>query len=145
MPESAAQVPDSHAHILESKALLHLALVLKDGTPQVSPVWFDTEGDLIRINSARGRLKDKVMRSRPAVAAAIVDPEDPFCWLGIKGTVVEITEEGAEAHIDALARKYLGTETYQNRQPGQVRVLYKIRPEKVFTMAPPPALSNEAS
>ena len=70
MPESAAQVPDSHAHILESKALLHLALVLKDGTPQVSPVWFDTEGDLIRINSARGRLKDKVMRSRPAVAAA---------------------------------------------------------------------------
>ncbi len=140
MPDSAAQIPDSHAHILESKALLQLAIVLKDGTPQVSPVWFDTEGDLIRINSVRGRLKDKVMRARPAVAAAIVDPENPFSWLGIRGTVVEITEEGAEAHIDLLAKKYLGVEIYPNRQPGQVRVLYKIRPEKVFTMAPPPAL-----
>jgi PPOX class probable F420-dependent enzyme len=140
MPDSAAQIPDSHAHILESKALLQLAIVLKDGTPQVSPVWFDTEGDLIRINSVRGRLKDKVMRARPAVAAAIVDPENPFSWLGIRGTVVEITEEGAEAHIDLLAKKYLGVEIYPNRQPGQVRVLYKIRPEKMFTMAPPPAL-----
>ncbi len=140
MPDSAAQIPDSHAHILESKALLQLAIVLKDGTPQVSPVWFDTEGDLIRINSVRGRLKDKVMRARPAVAAAIVDPENPFSWLGIRGMVVEITEEGAEAHIDLLAKKYLGVEIYPNRQPGQVRVLYKIRPEKVFTMAPPPAL-----
>ncbi len=140
MPDSAAQIPDSHAHILESKALLQLAIVLKDGTPQVSPVWFDTEGDLIRINSVRGRLKDKVMRARPAVAAAIVDPENPFSWLGIRGMVVEITEEGAEAHIDLLAKKYLGVEIYPNRQPGQVRVLYKIRPEKMFTMAPPPAL-----
>ncbi|MFC1492029.1 TIGR03618 family F420-dependent PPOX class oxidoreductase [Nitrospinota bacterium] len=140
MPNAAAKIPQGHAHILKSKALLYLALTLKDGTPHVSPIWFDTEGDLIRINSAKGRLKDKVMRARPAVAAAIVDPENPFCWLGVRGSVVEITEEGADAHIDGLANKYLGVETYQNRQPGMVRVLYRIRPEKVFTMARPAAL-----
>ena len=142
MPDSVAEFPESHAHILESKALLFLALTQKDGSPQVSPVWFDTEDGLIRINSAKGRLKDKIMRARPAVAAAIVDPENPFTWIQIRGSVVEITEEGAEAHIDKLAKKYLGVETYQNRMAGQVRVLYKIRPEKVFTMAPPPALSK---
>ncbi|HBK80134.1 MAG TPA: PPOX class F420-dependent oxidoreductase [Nitrospinae bacterium] len=142
MPDSAVKIPESHAHILESKALLYLALTQKDGSPQVSPVWFDTEDGLIRINSAKGRLKDKIMRARPAVAAAIVDPENPFTWIQIRGSVVEITEEGADAHIDKLANKYLGVETYQNRTAGQVRVLYKIRPEKVFTMAPPPALSK---
>ncbi len=136
-------IPESHAHILESKALLYLALTLKDGTPHVSPIWFDMEGDLFRINSAKDRLKDKVMRARPAVAAAIVDSENLFNWIGIRGPVVEITEEGADEHIDALAKKYLGTETYQNRQPGMVRVLYKIRPEKVFTMGTPPALQND--
>ncbi len=136
-------IPESHAHILESKALLYLALTLKDGTPHVSPIWFDMEGDLIRINSAKDRLKDKVMRARPAVAAAIVDPENPFDWIGIRGPVVEITEEGADEHIDALAKKYLGTETYHTRQRGIVRVLYKIRPEKVFTMGTPPALQND--
>ena len=142
MPDSVVKIPESHAHILESKALLYLALTQKDGSPQVSPVWFDTEDGLIRINSAKGRLKDKIMRARPAVAAAIVDPENPFTWIQIRGSVVEITEEGADAHIDKLANKYLGVETYQNRTAGQVRVLYKIRPEKVFTMAPPPALSK---
>ena len=142
MPDSAVKIPESHAHILESKALLYLALTQKDGSPQVSPVWFDTEDGLIRINSAKGRLKDKIMRARPAVAAAIVDPENPFTWIQIRGSVVKITEEGADAHIDKLANKYLGVETYQNRTAGQVRVLYKIRPEKVFTMAPPPALSK---
>ena len=142
MPDSAVKIHESHAHILESKALLYLALTQKDGSPQVSPVWFDTEDGLIRINSAKGRLKDKIMRARPAVAAAIVDPENPFTWIQIRGSVVEITEEGADAHIDKLANKYLGVETYQNRTAGQVRVLYKIRPEKVFTMAPPPALSK---
>jgi PPOX class probable F420-dependent enzyme len=142
MPDSVAEIPESHAHILESKALLYLALTQKDGSPQVSPVWFDTEDGLIRINSVKGRLKDKIMRARPAVAAAIVDPENIFTWIQIRGSVVEITEEGADAHIDKLAKKYLGVETYRNRTAGQVRVLYKIRPEKVFTMAPPPALSK---
>ena len=139
---SDSMIPESHAHILESKALLHLALILKDGTPHVSPIWFDTEGDLIRINSARGRLKDRVMRVRPAVAFSIVDPENPFCYIGIRGKVVEITKEGAATHIDGLAKKYLGHDTYRNHQPGVSRVFYKVRPEKVFVMGTPPALSD---
>jgi len=142
MSNSVAKIPESHAHILESKALLYLALTQKDGTPQVSPIWFDTDDGLIRVNSAKGRLKDKIMRARPSVAAAIVDPTNPFTWIQIRGSVIEITEEGADAHIDKLANKYLGVEAYQNRTAGQVRVLYKIRPEKFFTMAPPPALSK---
>jgi len=137
---SDAKIPESHAHILTSKALLHLALTLKDGTPHVSPIWFDTEDDLIRINSATGRLKDRVMRMRPAVAVSIVDLENPYCYIGIRGKVVKITEEGAAAHIDGLAKKYLGHDVYSGYPPGVARVIYKIRPEKIFARGTPPAL-----
>jgi PPOX class probable F420-dependent enzyme len=131
---SAAKVPESHANLLRSKALVFLSTVNKDGSPQVSPVWFDTEGDLIRVNSAKGRLKDKNMRARKKVSLALVDPQNMYRWLGIQGTVVEITETGADAHIDSLAKKYLDKDTYPNRRPGEVRVTYKIKPDKAFTM-----------
>ena len=129
-----ALIPDSHAGILDTKALLYLGTQNKDGSPQVSPVWFDTNGDIIEINSAKGRLKDLNMRARPEVSIAIVDPENPYKWVGMQGTVVEVTENGAEEHIDALANKYLGVDSYPNRQEGQVRVIYRIRANKVFTM-----------
>lgn len=128
------QIPQSHIGILDTKALLYLGTQNKDGSPQVSPIWFDTEGDLIRINSARGRLKDVNMRSRSRVSMAIVDPENLYRWLGLQGEVVEISEEGAEEHIDALSKKYLDKDVYPNRQPGQVRVIYRIRVRKAFTM-----------
>ena len=129
-----ALIPESHAGILDTKALLYLGTQNKDGSPQVSPVWFGTNGDIIEVNSAKGRLKDLNMRARPQVSVAIVDPENAYRWVGIQGTVVEITENGAEEHIDALANKYLGVESYPNRQAGQVRVIYRIRADKVFTM-----------
>ena len=129
-----ALIPDSHAGILDTKALLYLGTQNKDGSPQVSPVWFGTNGDIIEVNSAKGRLKDINMRARPKVSIAIVDPENPYKYVGIQGTVVEITENGAEEHIDALANKYLGVDSYPNRQEGQVRVIYRIRADKVFTM-----------
>ena len=129
-----ALIPDSHAGILDTKALLYLGTQNKDGSPQVSPVWFGTNGDIIEVNSAKGRLKDLNMRARPKVSIAIVDPENPYKYVGIQGTVVEITENGAEEHIDALANKYLGVDSYPNRQEGQVRVIYRIRADKVFTM-----------
>ena len=129
-----ALIPDSHAGILDTKALLYLGTQNKDGSPQVSPVWFGTNGDIIEVNSAKGRLKDLNMRARPKVSIAIVDPENAYRWVGIQGTVVEITENGAEEHIDALANKYLGVDSYPNRQAGQVRVIYRIRADKVFTM-----------
>ena len=129
-----ALIPDSHAGILDTKALLYLGTQNKDGSPQVSPVWFGTNGDIIEVNSAKDRLKDINMRARPKVSIAIVDPENAYRWIGIQGTVVEITENGAEEHIDALANKYLGVDSYPNRQAGQVRVIYRIRADKVFTM-----------
>ena len=129
-----ALIPDSHAGILDTKALLYLGTQNKDGSPQVSPVWFDTNGDIIEVNSAKGRLKDLNMRARPQVSIAIVDPENPYKWVGMQGTVVEVTENGADKHIDALAKKYLGVDSYPNRQAGQVRVIYRIRANKVFTM-----------
>ena len=129
-----ALIPESHAGILDTKALLYLGTLNKNGSPQVSPVWFGTNGDIIEVNSAKGRLKDLNMRARPKVSLAIVDPENPYKYVGIQGTVVEITENGAEEHIDALANKYLGVESYPNRQEGQVRVIYRIRADKVFTM-----------
>ena len=129
-----ALIPESHAGILDTKALLYLGTQNKDGSPQVSPVWFGTNGDIIEVNSAKGRLKDLNMRARPKVSMAIVDPENAYKWVGIQGTVVEITENGAEEHIDALANKYLGVDSYPNRQAGQVRVIYRIRADKVFTM-----------
>jgi len=131
---SAAKVPESHAALLKTKALVFLATVNEDGSPQVSPVWFDTEGGLIRVNSAKGRLKDRNMRARKKVSLALVDPQNMYRWLGIQGTVAEITEQGADAHIDSLAQKYLGKDTYPNRRPGEVRVMYKIKPDKAFTM-----------
>jgi PPOX class probable F420-dependent enzyme len=130
----ATTVPDNFKDILQKKAFAHLATLMADGRPQVTPVWFDVDGDLIRVNSARGRVKDRNMRRNAKVALSIPDPDNPYRYLGIQGKVVEVTEQGAEAHIDSLAKKYLGKDRYPWRQPGEVRVTYKIRPERVGSM-----------
>ena len=91
----------------------------------------DLDGSTIRINSAKGRVKDKNMRRNKKVALSIFDPDNPYRHLAVQGEVVEITEQGADAHIDALAKKYLGKDKYPFRQPGEVRVIYKIRPDHV--------------
>jgi PPOX class probable F420-dependent enzyme len=104
---------------------------MKDGTPQVTPIWFNTDGEYILINSAAGRLKDKNMRARPDIALCITDPSNSYRYIQIQGRVVEITTEGADAHIDALAFKYRGVEKYPNRKPGEQRVTYKIQPVKI--------------
>lgn len=127
-------IPSGFKDLLEKKAFASLATVNADGTPQVTPVWFDWDSRQIRINTAKGRIKDKNLRSRPAVALAIMDPDNPYRYLQIRGRVASVTETGADAHIDSLAKKYLGQEKYPYRQPGEVRVLYKIRPERVSTM-----------
>ena len=106
---------------------------MPDGSPQVTPVWVDYDGSHVRVNSAKGRLKDKNMRRDKRVAFSIQDPENAYRYIAVRGEVVEITEQGADAHIDALAKKYLGKDRYPFRGPGEVRVIYKIRPEKVST------------
>ena len=94
----------------------------------------DIEGDHVIFNSAKGRQKDKNVRRDPRVALAIIDPENPYRYLEIRGRVVEITEQGADAHINKMAKKYLGVDKYPYGQPGEVRVLYKIQPEHTTTM-----------
>jgi PPOX class probable F420-dependent enzyme len=128
-------IPDAFRDLLErKKAFANLATVGASGAPQVTPVWFDWDGTHVRVNTARGRVKDRNLSRRPAVALSIMDPDNPYRYLQVRGRVVESTEQGADAHIDALARKYLGHDRYQNRRPGEVRVIYKIAPERVQTM-----------
>ena len=126
-------IPETHLDLLtdEKKAFLVLATLMPDGAPQVTPVWFNTDSENILINSAEGRIKDRNMRARPRVTVCILDPSNPYRYLQIRGKVVEITENGADDHIDALALKYRGVSKYPYRQPGEQRVMYKIQIEKV--------------
>lgn len=120
--------------ILDKKAFAHLATVGRDGYPQVTPVWVDFDGKHVRFNTARGRVKERNLQRDPKVALAVQDPDNPYRYLQIRGRVVEITEQGADAHIDALAKKYIGQDRYPWRRPGEVRVMVKILPERVHGM-----------
>ena len=130
----AHKIPDQYKDILSKVAFANLATVMPDGSPQVTPVWFDFDGNNIWVNSAKGRVKDKNMRRNKRVALSITDPDNAYRHLDVQGEITEITEQGADAHIDKLAKKYLGKDKYPFRQPGEVRVIYKIRPDKVATM-----------
>lgn len=124
-------IPESHADILAKRAFAHFTTLMADGSPQASPVWVDTDGPRIVVNSAQGRLKDKNVRRDPRVAVSVVDPDNPYRSLMIRGRVAEITTEGADAHIDKMAKKYIDVDEYPYRQPGEVRVMYFIEPERV--------------
>jgi len=130
----ASAIPDQFVDLFSKKAFAHLATLMPDGSPQVTPVWCDFDGANVRVNSAKGRVKDKNMRRNKKVALSVQDPENPYRYLALQGEVVEISEEGADAHIDSLAKKYLGKDRYPFRGPGEVRVIYKIRPVNVHTM-----------
>jgi PPOX class probable F420-dependent enzyme len=128
-------IPDSYQDLFSGKkAFASLATVMPDGSPQVTPVWFDYVDGNVRVNTARGRVKDRNMTQNARVALAIVDPDNPYRHVQIRGRVARIVEEGADAHIDALAKKYLGKDTYPFRKPGEVRVIYVIEPISVSTM-----------
>ena len=130
----AATIPEAFKELFTKVAFAHLATVMADGSPQVTPVWYNFDGTHVWVNSAKGRLKDKNMRRNKRVALSIQDPDNAYRYLAIQGDVEEITESGADAHIDALAKKYLGKDSYPFRAPGEVRVIYKIRPRKISTM-----------
>lgn len=128
-------IPESHRDLLldSTKALAFLATTMKDGTPQVTPVWFDVEDDLIRVNTARGRVKDVNMTARPHVALAISDPKNLYRYLQIRGEVASIEEKDARDHIDLLAKKYLGLDSYSG-SADDIRVIYRINPRSTSTM-----------
>lgn len=130
----AQVIPEKYLDLFEKKAFGHLATLMKDGSPQVTPVWVDYNGKYVRFNSALGRVKDKNVQRDPRVAMSIQDPDNPYRYLEIRGRVVEITQKGADDHINKLSQKYLGIPVYPNRRPGEVRVLYRIEPQKVSSM-----------
>jgi len=130
----ASVIPDKYADLFEKRAFANLATLMPDGSPQVTPVWVDRDGEMIRVNTAKGRVKDRNMRRDPRVSLAIADPENPYRYLQIRGRVIEMTEEGADDHIDRLAMKYMGQEKYPFRSATEVRVICKIQPEAAQTM-----------
>lgn len=130
----ANKIPDQFRDLFEKKAFAHLATLMKDGTPQVTPVWCDYDGTYIRINSAKGRIKDKNMRRNRKVAFSITDPDNAYRFIAVRGEVVEITDN-TDDHINALAKKYINQDKYPYKQLNEVRVTYKIRPDHVLTWA----------
>jgi PPOX class probable F420-dependent enzyme len=130
-----ATMPDNYLDLLnQKKAFANLATVLADGSPQVTPVWFDYNDGKIRVNTAKGRVKSRMLKPGAPVALAIMDPDNPYRYVQIRGRVARAVEADADAHIDSLAKKYLDKDTYPFRQSGEVRVMYEIEPAAVSGM-----------
>ncbi len=128
-------IPEEYLDLLQRKtAFANLATVMPNGTPQVTPVWFDYTDGKIRVNSVKGRVKTRNMQEGAPVALSILDPDNPYRYIQIRGRVGHVTEEGASAHIDSLAKKYLGKDKYPWAQPGQIRVTFEIEPTAVQAM-----------
>jgi PPOX class probable F420-dependent enzyme len=122
--------------LLKDKNFAFLATKMNDGTPHVAPTWIDLENDLILINTAEGRIKHKNILRDPRVSISMVDRNNPYSMVTIQGTVVEMTNEGADAHIDKLAKKYLNINKYPSHSPLRKRIIFKIKTEKVFFLPP---------
>jgi len=127
-------IPEKYRDLFTKKAFASLATLMPDGQPQVTPVWCDVEGDLVIINTAKGRQKDRNLRRDPRVALSIIDPDNPYRYLELRGRVAEITEQGAAAHIDKMAKKYLGVDKYPYKNQDEIRVIFKIQPEHATMM-----------
>jgi len=127
-------IPANYMDLFKKPAFASLATLNPDGSPQVTPVWVDFDGKNLLVNTAKGRVKHRNLERNPRVALSIADPENPYRYLGIQGRVTEMTEAGADAHIDRMAKKYLNKDKYPFRQPGEMRVLLKITPSKIHTM-----------
>jgi PPOX class probable F420-dependent enzyme len=128
-------IPEDYRSLFAKRAFAHLATLMPDGRPQVTPIWIDFDGEHVLINTAAGRQKDRNLQRDGRVAVSILDPDDPYRYLEVRGSVVERTLAGADEHIDRLAQRYLGQEKYPFRQPGEQRVLYRVKPEHVTRMA----------
>ena len=128
-------IPDKFLDLVTNKkAFANLATLMPDGSPQVTPVWIDYANGVLRVNTAKGRTKARNMTAGARVAVAIQDPDNPYRYLQVRGRVKTMTEQGADAHIDALAKKYLGQDKYPYRRPGEVRQIYEIEPLHSQTM-----------
>jgi PPOX class probable F420-dependent enzyme len=118
--------------LIERPVLASLATLNADGSPQVTPLWVDLDGDDVVFNTALGRQKARNLERDGRVAATVIDPDDAYNVVAFRGTVVDLSTEGADAHIDALAKKYLGVDTYPNRRPDEVRVKVRVRTDHIL-------------
>ena len=128
MPQS---IEGRARELLEAPNFAMLGSLRKDGTPQVNPVWVDVDDGQVRVNSAEGRAWPANVRRDPRVTLTVPNQENPYEYVTIRGRVVEDTHEGADAHIDQLAKKYLGVDTYPYRAEGEQRIIFRIEPERV--------------
>ncbi len=118
--------------ILKGKNFASFATLMNDGSPQVTPVWIDYHDGFVLVNTAVGRLKDKNTNKDNRVALCVFETENPYNMVSIKGEIIDKQTEGADKHIDELAKRYLGVEKYPYRKPDEKRLILKIKPEKVF-------------
>lgn len=133
MPK-ASSLSQGAVKLLQEKQIAQLATTMKDGSPQVTPVWIDVEedGGHVLINSAEGRVKTRNAERDPRVAVSVVDAQNPYRYAIVRGRIVERRHEGADAHIDKLAKKYLNADSYPMRKEGEQRVILRIKPEQVM-------------
>jgi len=125
---------EKHKQLIMGKNFAHIATVTEDGGPQVTPVWIDWDGTYVTFNTEKKRAKNKNLQRDPRVAICISNADNPYHYIEIRGRVVEITEEGADAHIDKLAKQYMGVDKYPFHRPGDVRIIVKVEPQKVSGM-----------
>lgn len=127
-------IPENYADLFDKKIFAGLATIMPDGAPQVTPVWIDYDGECVVFNTAAGRQKDKNLQARPMTSVMLVDPDNPYRYLEVRGSVIERTTDGADDHINKMAKKYLGQDVYPFRQAGEQRVIYRIKPERVSSL-----------
>ncbi len=124
--------------IIKDKNFAFLGTIMKDGRPQVSPIWIDIDdnNNILLFNTAQGRIKHKNISRDPRVSLSLVDKNNPYSMVTIQGTIIEQTTIGADEHIDKLAKKYLNIDRYPSRSPSMTRVICKIKPEKMYYLPP---------
>ena len=132
----ADTIPKSHLALFERPIVASLATVLPNGQPQVQPVWCSYDGQHILVNTEKGRVKYRNMHERPQVTLLLINPDNVYHWIEVRGTVAAETEKGADAHIDQLAKKYLGVDKYPLGQAGDIRVMFRIAPRRVVAYSP---------
>ncbi len=135
---SQATITPEIAKLFQGKNFASFATLMNDGSPHVAPTWIDLDGDIILINTAAGRVKEKNIRRDNRIALSIYDQENPYNMVTVRGKVTDLITEGADEHIDKLAKKYFGVDKYPFRAPDEQRIILKIQPEKISHQEPPP-------
>ena len=129
------ELTDSAIGLFKGKNFAFISSLMKDGSPQLTPVWIDYDGQFLLVNTAEGRTKQKNFARDPRVAISVVDQNNPYNMVSVRGRVVDQTTNGADDHIDKLAKRYLGADKYPFRTPDEKRIILKIMPEKVFQLS----------